>query len=38
MVGVLTELEARYGTVRAYARAGGVAQRDLDRLADRLRA
>jgi protein-tyrosine phosphatase len=38
MVGVLTELEARYGTVRAYARAGGVAQRDLDRLAERLRA
>jgi protein-tyrosine phosphatase len=38
MVGVLTDLEARYGTVRAYARAGGVAQRDLDRLAERLRA
>jgi protein-tyrosine phosphatase len=38
MVGVLTELEARYGTVRAYARAGGVAQRDLDRLAETLRA
>jgi protein-tyrosine phosphatase len=37
MVSVLTELEARYGTVRAYASAGAVSDRDLDRLVDRLR-
>ena len=38
MIGVLAELETRYGSVRAYARAAGVPESDLDRLVDRLRA
>jgi protein-tyrosine phosphatase len=37
MVGVLDELERRYGTVRAYALAGGAEVGDLDRLVARLR-
>jgi protein-tyrosine phosphatase len=37
MVGVLEQLEHRYGSVRAYALAGGAADRDLDRLVANLR-
>ena len=37
MVGVLDELERRYGTVRAYALAGGAPERELDALVRRLR-
>jgi protein-tyrosine phosphatase len=37
MVGVLEELERRYGTVRAYGLAGGADERDFDRLVARLR-
>jgi protein-tyrosine phosphatase len=37
MIGVLEELERRYGTVRAYALAGGAEERDLDLLVGRLR-
>jgi protein-tyrosine phosphatase len=37
MAGVLEELERRYGSVRAYARAGGASERDLDALVAKLR-
>jgi protein-tyrosine phosphatase len=37
MVGVLTELERRYGSVRDYARAGGTSEADLDALVTALR-
>jgi hypothetical protein len=37
MSGVLEELERRYGSVRAYALAGGAEERDLDLLVGRLR-
>jgi protein-tyrosine phosphatase len=37
MVGVLDELERRYGSVRAYALAGGVVEGDVDHLVARLR-
>jgi protein-tyrosine phosphatase len=37
MVGVLEELERRYGSVRGYAVAGGASERDLDVLRAKLR-
>ena len=37
MVGVLTELERRYGSVRDYARAGGTSESDVDTLVTALR-
>lgn len=38
MLGVLEELERRYGSVAGYLRAGGASERDLERARARLRA
>ena len=38
MTAVLAEIEARYGTVRAYLRAGGATEEELDLVLARLRA
>jgi len=37
MLGVLTELEDRYGTVKAYLRAAGVSDDELELVRRRLR-